>query len=461
MAKQVPTSRLARGSKVGIAVATQAVRKRRTRLSMIGRSEQVRARLADESALEMAEQLVQVLGEMKGLVMKLGQLLSLFDMDLVPPSRRESFQRTLSALFDQAPEIEFDAMRRVIEEDLGAPLGSLFAEFDPEPVAAASIGQVYWGRLHDGTEVAVKVQYPGIDAAVRADLRNLGMLRMMLHQALPGFTPGVLNELRMQFEGEIDYTAEAQTQRNVANIFAGHPFITVPQAFPEHSSRRVLVTEYSPGISFDSMRTLPDADRDRIGEIIYRFYVGSMFRLTEFCGDPHPGNVLLAPDGRVVFVDFGMYKRMDPAHIEFEATCLRAAAEDRYDDLYRLMVDRGVIADQSAVTPEDCYAYLLSATEWCLVDDDLPITPELACDAFLQIIDPRVKEFTEMRHQNMPPEHLFSRRVDLWTCATLGQLRATANWHRISREWLYGDEPQTELGRQHQAWASLDPSRTI
>ncbi|MET9490350.1 AarF/ABC1/UbiB kinase family protein [Nocardia sp. NPDC006630] len=451
--KPVSTSRLARGSKLGAVVAVQAVRKRRTKLSMIGRSAEVRARMADESVLRLAEQLVGVFGEMKGLAMKLGQLLSLLDLELVPPRQREEFQRRLAVLFDHAPSVEFDAMREVIEEDLGAPLRQLFAEFDPEPIAAASIGQVYRATLFDGTEVAVKVQYPGIDLAVRADLRNLGLLRVMLQQvALPGFTLAVLDELRTNFEKELDYTVEANTQHHVATMYAGHPFITVPQAFPELSSRRVLVTEYSPGIDFDAMRQLPDAERDRIGEIIYRFYVGSLFELAEFCGDPHPGNVLLRADGRVVFLDFGLYKRMAPEHIAFEATCLRAAAEDQYDELFRLMIERGVIDEHSAVTAEECYNYVLSAAEWCLVDEELPITPELASGAFLHAIDPRITEFDGMRRQNLPPEHLFSRRVDFWTCATLGQLRATANWHHIAREWINGADPITELGLQHRDW---------
>jgi predicted unusual protein kinase regulating ubiquinone biosynthesis (AarF/ABC1/UbiB family) len=452
MVKPVSTSRLARGTRIGAVVATQAIRKRRTRLSMIGRSQQVRARLAEEQVLQMATHIVQVLGEMKGIMMKLGQFLSMFDLELVPPDQREAFQQQLAALRDQAPTVDFAAMRQVVEEDLGAPLEHLFAEFDAEPLAAASIGQVYRARLADGTEVAVKVQYPGIDRAVRADLRNIGLIRMFVQQIIPGFTLAVLDEFRANVENELDYTLEARTQHQVAGLFAGHPFIAVPQVFPELSSRRVLVTEYCPGTDFEAMRALPDVDRHRIGEIIYRFYVGSLFEFSEFCGDPHPGNILLGADGRVVFLDFGLYKRMDPVAVEFERTCLRAAAEDRDEDLFRLMVDRGIIDEHSAVTPDECYNYVLSASEWCLLDEDLPITPELACGAFLLALDPRLAEFAGMRHQNLPPEHLFSRRADLHTFGILGQLRASANWHRIAREWLYDEPPASELGRLHRDW---------
>jgi hypothetical protein len=246
----------------------------------------------------------------------------------------------------------------------------------------------------------------------------------------------------------------------VAATFAGHPFIAVPAAYPELTGRRVLITEYFPAVGFDAMRALPQAQRDRIGETIYRFYVGSLFSRYEFCGDPHPGNVLLGPDGRVGFIDFGLFNRMQPRHVKFEAGGLRAAAEDRYQDLHRLMVDRGVIDHQSAVTPDECYDYVMAASEWCLVDEELAITPELASGAFLLAIDPRASQFTGMKSQNLPPEHLFSRRADFLVFGILGQLGATANWHRIAREWLYGDEPVTELGKQHQAWLAQRARKT-
>lgn len=454
-AKPIPTSRLARASTLGAAAAGQAIAKRRATLSMIGRSAQVRARLADESVMRSAEQLVLVLGSMKGVAMKLGQMLSILDLDLVPPAHRETFQRRLALLRDSAPTVAFEAMREVVETDLGASLEAVFAEFDPTPVAAASIGQVYRARLRDGRDVAVKVQYPGVDAAVRADLKNLVMFRKVLAKVLPWMTPAVLDEFRANIASELDYEAEARTQAQVAATFADHPFIAVPTAYPELSGPRVLVAEYFPAVGFDAIRELPQAERNQIGEIIYRFYVGSLFSLYEFCGDPHPGNVLLGVNGsagRVGFIDFGLFNRMDPRYVEFEATCLRAAAEGRDQDLYRLMVDHGVIDAQSAVTPAECYDYVMAASEWCLVDEELAITPDLASGAFLLALDPRAGEFTGMKSQNLPPEHLFSRRADFLVFGILGQLGTTANWHRIAREWLYGDEPVTELGKQHQAW---------
>lgn len=460
MAKQVPTSRLARGTKLGAVAAGSLLRKQRARLSMRGRSEAVKAQLAEESTLRSTEQLVMVLGTMKGVAMKLGQMMSVLDMDLVPPQHRERFQKRLAVLRNAAPSVSFEAMREVIEEDYGRPLDTVFAEFDAEPIAAASIGQVYAARLSDGRRVAVKVQYPGIDAAVRADLKNLTMFRRVLQSALPWVTPAVLDELRLNMEAELDYREEARTQREIADLYADHPFIVVPQALSELSTRRVLVSEYLDGMGFDDIRQLPRAERDRIGEIVYRFYVGSMFTFNEFCGDPHPGNVLLADDGRVGFLDFGLYNRMDPEHVRFEITCLRAAAEDRAEDLRELMIRRGVIESTDQVGVEECLEYVLAASEWCLVDQELTITPELAGGAFLLAVDPRAGEFDAMKQQNLPPEHLFSRRADFLTFGMLGQLEATGNWHRVAREWLYDEPPVTELGRIHHQWLAQRRSAT-
>ncbi|WP_431939132.1 ABC1 kinase family protein [Nocardia grenadensis] len=452
MAKQVPTSRLARGTKLGAVAASSMMRKQRARLSMRGRSEAVRARMAEESILRSTEQLVMVLGTMKGVAMKLGQMMSVLDLDLVPPEHRERFQKRLAVLRNAAPSVSFEAMRAVIEEDYGQQLDAVFAEFEPEAIAAASIGQVYLARLHDGRQVAVKVQYPGIDTAVRADLKNLNMFRRVLQSAMPWVTPAVLDELRLNMEAELDYHIEAETQRDIAALYADHPFVVIPRPVLEHSTRRVLVTEYLAGTAFEDIRRMPQPERDRVGEIIYRFYVGSLFDFNEFCGDPHPGNVLLAADGRVGFLDFGLFNRMDPEHVRFEAICLCAAAEDRGTDLRELMIQRGVIDSADEIGVEECLEYVLSASEWCLVDQELTITPELASGAFLLAVDPRSSEFSGMKQQNLPPEHLFSRRADFLTFGMLGQLEATANWHRIAREWLYGEEPVTELGRLHRQW---------
>lgn len=396
--------------------------------------------------------MVTVLGGMKGAAMKLGQMLSVLDVDLVPESHRELFRDKLAELRDRAPVVPFAGMRKVIEDDLG-PLSRIFADIDETPIAAASIGQVYRARLRDGRAVAVKVKYPGVDEAVRADMRNLEFFSRLWKSALPSAADaGVLDEISRNIGSELDYLREARTQHRVAARYRDHPFITVPDSIEEHCAHHVLVTELVDGRPFDQLKTLPEADRDRLGELIYRFYISALFTDYEFCGDPHPGNVLLAADGRLAFVDFGLYNRMDPIHVDFERTALRAAGENRSEDLFGMWVERGIIDPNSAVTPQECLEYVWAAAGWHLLDEPITITPELATGAVVLAIDPRVAEFRGMRHQLLPPEHVFSRRADLFTFAALGQLRTTNNWHRIAREWLYDEPPTTEIGRATLPW---------
>src|SRR6202007_3054602 len=158
-----------------------------------------------------------------------------------------------------------------------------FAEFDPNAVAAASIGQVYRARLHDGREVAVKVQYPRVAAAVRADLQNLGLIMRAAQRVAPGIDPAATaSELRERISEELDYEHEAQAQRAFARRWRGHPFVVIPEVVTQLSRERVLVTEWVDGIDFNTLKSEPQATRDRVGEIVFRFFFGSLYRFGQF-----------------------------------------------------------------------------------------------------------------------------------------------------------------------------------
>src|SRR4051795_7172975 len=307
MAKdRIPTSRISRTARVSSPAAGQAARQLGTHATNLARSEEGRNAALERRHLEAAEQIVTALGTMKGAAMKLGQVMSFLDVGLVPEEHRDEFQRKLGALRDAAPKVRFADMRKVIESELGGKLGETFAEFDEEPIAAASIGQVYRARLHDGRVVAVKVQYPGVAAAVRADMQNLGMILRLMKRIAPGLdVKNTADEIRSRIYDELDYELEAANQRSLSRIFRGHPFIVVPDVVSELSREKVLVTEYVPGQDFDSVKEADQATRDRVGEIVFRFYFGCMYRHRQFSGDPHPGNFLLQPDGKVAFLDFG------------------------------------------------------------------------------------------------------------------------------------------------------------
>jgi predicted unusual protein kinase regulating ubiquinone biosynthesis (AarF/ABC1/UbiB family) len=443
----IPTSRLRRSATVGRLAAGQAVRQVGTRAANLTRSDDAAEQALAKRQVETAEQIVAALGTMKGAAMKLGQVMSFIDVGLVPEEYREQFQAKLAELRDAAPKVSFKDMKKVLEQEYDDPLDEVFETFDPVPIAAASIGQVYKARL-DGDDVAVKVQYPGVNVAVRADMQNLGMILRLMKSVAPGLDPKALGtEIRSRIEEELDYELEAQNQRRIARIFRGHPFIVIPDVVTRLSHERVIVSEYVAGRGFEEMKQLSQAERDRLGEIIFRFYFGCMYRHHQFSGDPHPGNCILIDDDRMAFLDFGLFKRISPQAAEFELQSQRLGIERRGADLIEHLHAGGWMGDPSYYTEEGILAQFDDFTWWYTRDEEVELTPEIATEVMIQMSDPRSRYFGKMRHETLPPDHLFGRRLEMLTLAVLGQLHATANWHRIAREWIYGDPPVTELGR--------------
>jgi predicted unusual protein kinase regulating ubiquinone biosynthesis (AarF/ABC1/UbiB family) len=452
--EKIPSSRARRTATVATLAASEAVKQFGTRAANVARGEEAAEAAMARRQLETAKQIVAVLGTMKGAAMKLGQVMSFLDVGLVAEEHRDEFQHELAKLRDAAPTVSFRQMRRVIEDDLEEPIEDVFASFQEEPIAAASIGQVYRATLHDGRDVAVKVQYPGVAGAVRADLQNLEMIMRLLRRMTPGLdVKAIAEEIRERIGEELDYELEAQNQRSLARIFAGHPFIFVPNVLSDLSRERVLVSEFVQGVGFEELKRRPQAARDRLGEIVFRFFVGCLYRHRQFSGDPHPGNFLLLADGRVAFLDFGLFKRMESEPVELELACQRAVVEGDAAALHRLLAASGFLPEPERVDPEHLLAFVRDAIWWYTsADEPVALTPEIATNVMIESSDPRSSHFREMRHQDMRAEHLFGRRMEMLTLAVLSQLRARANWHRIAREWMYGDEPVTELGRQETAF---------
>ncbi len=454
-----------RTATVGRLAASEAVKQFGTKAANVTRSEEAAREASARRQLETAKQIVAALGTMKGAAMKLGQVMSFLDVGLVPEEHREEFQRELAKLRDAAPTVSFKQMRHVIEEDLEEKISDVFAEFDEQPIAAASIGQVYRARLKDdafggtgegesagGREVAVKVQYPGVASAVRADMQNLDMIMRLLKRMTPSLdVKAVTREIRDRIGEELDYELEAQNQRSLARIFKGHPFIVVPQVVSELSRERVLVSEFVEGTGFEELKEYPQVQRDRIGEIVFRFFLGCLYRHRQFSGDPHPGNFLLLADGRVAFLDFGLFKRMEREPVELELACQRAVVEGDAQTLHSLLAESRFLPEPERVDPDHLLAFIEDAIWWyTTADEDVQLSPEIATEVMIESSDPRSSHFKEMRHQTIQPEHLFGRRMEMLTLAVLSQLRASNNWHRIAREWMYGDPPVTDLGREEE-----------
>jgi predicted unusual protein kinase regulating ubiquinone biosynthesis (AarF/ABC1/UbiB family) len=447
--EKLPTGRLARMAKIGRATANVAVKQAGTRAANVVRSTEDSDKALERRQIETAEQIVTVLGGMKGAAMKVGQVLSFVDLGLVPEEYQEEFQAKLAALRDSAPTVSFDQMSTVMEEELGQPPAKAFAELDPAPVAAASIGQVYRGRLHDGRDVAIKVQYPGVNDAVRADMQNLGMLMRLAKRITPQMdVKAVTDEIRVRITEELDYELEASNHRTLARLYRGHPFIYIPPVVTDMCRERIIVTEYVEGDRFEQLTSSGQEERDRIGEIVFRFYFGSMYRHRRFSGDPHPGNMIRMADGKLAFLDFGLFKELGKREMEVELATGRAVTERDAQELHRIWSEEGFLPQPERVDPDELLEYALDAIWWYATDEPAQITRQAVQRIAIQAGDPRSTHFRTMRHQDMNPEHLMGRRLELLVLAVLGELEATANWHRIAREWMYGDDPVTELGRQ-------------
>lgn len=403
--------------------------------------------------LQTAEAITEALGNMKGAMMKLGQMASYLDQGM-PPQVREA----LAELQSNAPPMSAELAAQVVAEELGAPPEQVFAEWDPQPIASASIGQVHRAITHDGRAVAVKVQYPGVGEAIRADLGNAGLLFGVMGMLFPGLEPGPLvEELRERLVEELDYRLEADNQRLFCEYYRHHPFIHVPEVVGELSAARVLTTELAEGVRFEEMETWSQEQRDLAAESIFRFVFGSLYRLHAFNGDPHPGNYLFRPDGQVTFLDFGLVKRFSPDEVAVMESMIQAMVLDHDIPRYRrILTDIGMLVPDAPFSDAEVEDYFGHFYDFVLRDEQSTITPDYASETVRRFFDTSGPHGEVMKAANVPPAFVIIQRINLGLYAIFGQLHATANWRRISEElWpIVGGPPSTELGRRAAAWAA-------
>ncbi|MEY3014652.1 MAG: hypothetical protein RIT45_3387 [Pseudomonadota bacterium] len=279
------------------------------------------------------------LGEMKGLPMKVGQLMSYID-DFVPADQRETWREAMRGLQTRSNPMTTEVVTEILLADLGESTDALFARFDAEPVAAASIGQVHRAALPEsmgGGEVAVKIQYPGIREAVDADLRNVDGLVRTLSAVMPKVAiEQSLHDIADRIREECDYLGELANHQQLYEFWQGDATVVVPEPIAERSGARVLTSRWQEGLRFDvGCREGSPTERDAWGAAIFRFAIRSMYVLGAFNGDPHPGNYVLLPEGRVAFLDHGCVQRY--AHetlLGFAGVRNAAARGERGDALY-------------------------------------------------------------------------------------------------------------------------------
>jgi predicted unusual protein kinase regulating ubiquinone biosynthesis (AarF/ABC1/UbiB family) len=411
----------------------------------------------DPAVVRAAEELLGTLGDLKGLALKVGQMLSYMDGAL-PAEAEPVYRRVLAKLQREAPSLPWDAARGVLEEELG-DVSAHFAQIDPEPFAAASIGQVHRASLLDGTAVAVKIQYPGVDRAILADLKNIEGVRSMAGPVLTALGAGsnaaladnVLEELRARLLEELDYEHEAAMQARFGAMFSTYEDIVVPRVYPEASTRRVLTTRFEEGASLDEVAEVaPDPLRQRWALALTRAVSDQLYVHHLFNADPHPGNVLFRPDGKVVLLDFGCVKVITPematnmrAHMR---TAIQATRTDDPDDwkAFEAAFVRSLRLEDAEQPVIDLVGeLLLYALRPALRDEVFEFTSEYTAGINDLVLEGKRKlVFGDGRLPRIPKvpaapgDYTFINRLQWGFYSVLTRLGARLNWHRLLPEDL-------------------------
>lgn len=354
MAKKPVTSRSGRFFKLAgmtASVASQYAGQRARR--MFGQEQDEAAR--SEHYSRMAGQLVDTLGELKGAVMKVGQIASQ-TQDFLPAE----FSDALQKLQKEAPPMPFDVIVDQVEAELGKPLGELFEYLQEEPYAAASIGQVHRARMHNGEDVIVKVQYPGVDDSCDSDLKQLRMaLRLGGLLKMPkDHVDQLFAEIRVRLKEELDYENEARNLEAFEKFHKHDEWIRIPQVISSHSARRVLTMELLEGdhISAITPEIYSQETINLIGHRIFTMMADQLFRFQCIHGDPHAGNFAYRPDGTIILYDFGCVKKLKPEIVEAYRKALTSALAEDYAALDRHLIDLGARVESQPAVDEAYYA---------------------------------------------------------------------------------------------------------
>lgn len=378
--------------------------------------------------LEAISTLTERLGELKGVAMKIGQIMGYIDPTL-PPEMRQ----LLSSLQTQSQASPPGAIERVLQAAFGDRGRELLASLDPEPVAVASIGQVHRGRLADGREVAVKIQHPGIAEALRVDFGNAAV-GAVFARLVPGGSSvrGLLDEARTAMLEECDYAIEATRQRTFARWFAGHRDIVVPEVIDEWCAPTVLTTEWLPGDSLDTFLAASPAQtaRDRVGLALFEVFIGTLYRRGHFHADPHPGNFAITGDGRVVIYDFGCVRQFEPTTVRALAELLAAVRVDDADAIDAAIVAIGGTPPTRSASREHLRRLLRGFFGPLLVEGPHAIDPGSAIAGSDVLGDKRALLGLEL-----PGALLFLLRLRFGLYAVLSRVGAVADWSNIERAW--------------------------
>ncbi len=409
-----------------------------------------RAELDTQFAIRTAEDVAKELGEMKGVMMKVGQMVS-FIAEGLP----DEAQRALAALQADAAPMAPSLAAGVIRSELGRDPERIFATWEDMPVAAASIGQVHRATDSHDRQLAVKVQFPGVSEAIEEDLDAAEVMYAVFSMlALNGLDARALvDELRARMREELDYRREAANITEFAERFAGHPWVRIPTLAPEFSTGKVLTTEWVDGLSWaDFVAHASGPTKQLAAEVIWRFAQYSVHRVGAFNGDPHPGNYRFHHDGSVTFLDFGLVKRWDSGEWQRLEPTLDAIVVDRDPDkLVDAMETAGFLVPDHGLAPERVYDYVSTPYRPYLVDE-FTFTRDWMRDTLGRIVDLAGPHADVISKLNMPASFVILDRVVWGVSALLGKLAATGPWRQMLLEYRTGAAPATELGAAELSW---------
>jgi len=421
----------------------------------------LREKTGDETAVERfhernAERYTELLGHSKGVLMKAGQILSMVDARALGTGGYRPYQKALARLQADAPPMHPTLVHRVLDDELGSAK-RYFAEFDEEPIAAASVGQVHRAVLCDRREVVVKIQYPGVARAIRADLANTELLATFLRFAAAAAgikldIRSLAQEAAARISEEIDYRHEATMITAFRELYRGHPFIRIPEAIPEICSGRVLTMTYLDGMDWADAQQADQDLKNTWAEVIARFINGNYRHANLIHADPHPGNYRFRSDGSVGFLDFGCVQICPEEQRRLWVAAIRAAIEYREDDVRTLLIELGILATDSPLSGADLQQWLAdTGIENGAELESVTYTPAATARTISGMFDIRDSHHPATQI-TLPPLFAFVSRIQLaWTSVAVG-LHATLPLRAIMDDIDAVVEPITELGKQHHAW---------
>lgn len=374
---------------------------------------------------------VSAIGSLKGVAMKMAQIMSYIDVALP-----DELRSALAVLQTHSQPMPFERVRAIIELDLGDRAGALLARMEEAPIAAASIGQVHRAWLPDGTAVAVKIQYPDIEKAIASDFRPAAIGTRMAKLVYAGAdVRPLIEEARARFLEECDYLAESRSQLRFAALYAGDLVVQVPAVEPDYCARHVLTSHWIDGARFETYLAgdPPQEERDRLGAALFEFYLGSLFRHGLYNCDPHPGNYLLLGEGRIAILDYGCVRAFEPAFVDKLGRLTRAVHADNPADLEASLLELGLVRAGRRYDFATARDLVRSFYGPMLRDQVQAVEPAAAMG--MSTVLQRKRELMRLA---LPGEFLFLFRIRFGLMSVLARLGARANWYQLERRCIEG-----------------------